>query len=97
MAMSFFVKTQPGDRVEANVTLPEQGGSSICGVVTGSGGEPAPGVLVLLLRDGEPFPLAQCVSDEHGLFGFGPLAEEQLYQLCVFPAGQRARRLDVQL
>lgn len=97
MAMSFFVKTQPGERVEASVTLPEQGGSSICGVVTGSGGEPAPGVLVLLLRDGEPFPLAQCTTDEHGLYCFGPLAEAQLYQLCVFQAGQRVRHLDIQL
>ena len=97
MGLTFFVKTLPGERVETNITLPEPSGSTICGTITASGGEPAAGVLVLLLRDGEPFPLAQCVSDEHGLFGFGPLAEEQLYQLCVFPAGQRARRLDVQL
>ena len=97
MGLTFFVKTLPGERVETNITLPEPSGSTICGAITASGGEPAAGVLVLLLRDGEPFPLAQCTTDEHGLYCFGPLAEAQLYQLCVFQAGQRVRHLDIQL
>ena len=52
---------------------------------------------VLLLRDGEVLPMAQCTTDEHGLFCFGPLAEEQLYQVSVFQSGQRVRHLDIQL
>lgn len=97
MGLTFFVKTLPGERVEANITLPEQSGSVICGTITGSNGNPATGTLVLLLRDGEVLPMAQCTTDEHGLFCFGPLAEEQLYQISVFQSGQRVRHLDIQL
>ena len=52
MGLTFFVKTLPGERVETNITLPEPSSSTICGTITASGGEPAAGVLVLLLRDG---------------------------------------------
>ena len=97
MGLTFFVKTLPGERVEANIVLPEPDGSAICGTVTGADGHPAAGVLVLLLRDGEELPQAQCTTDEHGLFCFGPLAEDQLYRISVFQAGRRVRRLDVQL
>ena len=96
MALTFFVKPLPGERVEAAITLPEPGGSLICGTISGPTG-PAAGIPVLLLRDGEDFPAAQCLSDEHGLFCFGPLEGDQLYQLRVFPGGPRIRRLDVQL
>ena len=97
MGLTFFVKTLPGERVEANITLPEPAGSAICGTVTRSGGVPAANVLVLLIKDGEELPQAQCTTDEHGLFCFGPLPEDQLYRICIFEAGRRVRRLEVQL
>ena len=97
MGLTFFVKTLPGERVEANITLPDPAGSAICGTITGSDNAPAAGVLVLLLRDGEVLPQAQCTTDENGLFCFGPLMEDQLYRICVFQSGRRVRHLDVQL
>jgi len=97
MGLSFFVKTLPGERAEAHITLPESGGSLICGRVTLPDSDPAAGIPVLLLRDGEDFPFAQCLTDEQGLFCFGPLEAEQLYRLSIFHSGERVRRLDIQL
>ncbi len=97
MGLTFFVKPLPGERVEAHIALPESADCVIFGTITGSNGSPAAGLPVLLLRDGEELPMMQCVTDVHGLFCFGPLEGEQLYQVCVFQTGSRARRLDVQL
>ena len=97
MGLSFFAKPLPGERVEAHISLPQPAHALLCGRVTDDDGQPVIHVPVLLLRDGEDFPAAQCLSDEHGLFCFGPLEGDQLYQLRVFPGGPRIRRLDVQL
>ena len=97
MGLTFFVKALPGERVEASITLPEPTESILCGTVTDSAGEPAAGLTVLLLEDGQRFPLAHGTTDEQGLFCFGPLREDQLYQVCVMQGGQRVRRLEIQL
>ena len=97
MGLTFFVKTTPGERVETHISLPEPTDCLLFGTLTDSSGAPAVRLPLLLLRDGEEFPTAQCVTDEQGRFCFGPLESEQLYQVCVFRPGGRIRRLDIQL
>lgn len=97
MSLTFFVKPLPGERVEANLTLPEAHSCLILGTIRHTGGDAAPGLPVLLFQDGEDSPSMQCITDAHGLFCFGPLEGDQLYQVCVFQTSGRTRRLDVQL
>ena len=50
-SLKFYLKTIPGERVEADLTLPEEDGAILTGIVTRRDGEPASAAVVLAPSD----------------------------------------------
>jgi len=95
-SLKFYIKTVPGERVEADVSLPPDGGGVLTGTVVRADGEPAPGVVVLALDAGTMQPVCHGLTDAHGFFILGPLPAA-LYQVQVYDGAAPVRTVRITL
>lgn len=96
-SLKFYLKTIPGERVEADLTLPEEDGAILTGIVTRRDGEPASAAVVLAL-DGETMqPVGHCQTDAQGLFAIGPLPGGKLYYINVYDGAAPVRVVKIEL
>ncbi len=90
-----YIKTVPGERVETELTLPEEAGGVIAGTVLRRSGEPAPAAVVLAVDCETGTPLLHCVTDSEGFFLLGPLPAK-LYDLHVYDGCRPVRVVRVE-
>ena len=95
-SLKFYIKTIPGERVEADLTLPSPGSSILTGIVTRSDGEPAAGAVVLALDSETLLPVRHCLTDSRGFFVLGPLPGA-LYEIHVYDGGAPIRFVKIEL
>jgi hypothetical protein len=94
--LKFYLKTSPGERVETELTLPENEGTVITGTVTRKTGEPAAGVLILVMDSETMQPICHCVSDAQGIFAVGPLPAA-LYHIHIYDGATPVRIVKIKL
>lgn len=95
-SLKFYIKTVPGERVEADVSLPPEDGGVLTGTVVRADGEPAPGAVVLALDAATMEPVCHGLTDAHGFFLLGPLPAA-LYQVQVYDGASPVRAVQIAL
>ena len=93
--LRFYVKPAPGERVETELTVPDEAASCILGTVRSPTGDPAGGCAVLLYGEDEAEPLAQAFTDAQGRFCFGPIPGDRLYIINIYRDSARIRTLEI--
>lgn len=96
-SLKFYIKTIPGERIEADLSLPADSGSILTGTVTRSDGEAAASVVVLALDAETLQPAGHCVTDVQGLFAIGPLEGGKLYYINVYDGSAPVRVVKIEL
>ncbi len=94
-SLKFYIKPAPGERVQAELTLPAAQESFLLGTVKTAAGDPAVGCAVLLQADGGGVPVHQAVTDETGRFVFGPLPGDQLYIINIYHDDTHVRTVEI--
>ena len=95
-SLKFYLKTTPGERVEADLALPESEGAVLTGTVSRHSGDPAAGALIVVL-DGETLrPVCHCIADAQGIFAAGPLPGA-LYHIHVYDGAAPVRVVTIRL
>lgn len=93
--LRLYVKPAPGERVETELTIPDEADSCILGTVRTPSGDPAAGCAVLLYPESGDAPLAQAFSDAQGRFCFGPIPGDRLYIINIYRDSARIRTLEI--
>ena len=96
-SLKFYIKTIPGERVEAALTLPADARSILTGSVTRQDGEPASSAIVLVQDPDTMQPVGHCLTDAMGLFAIGPLEGGKLYYINVYDGTAPVRVVKIEL
>ncbi len=93
--LRFYIKPVPGERVEAQLTLPPPAGGIVTGTVTRWDGEPAPGAVVLAVDCESRQPALHTTADDQGFFVLGPLPGK-LYDIHVYDGAAPVRVVQIE-